>query len=91
MTDYVDIPRDFLKLHKYANLVAGVMFFNIIPFLITISLGIRFITVEHVPTCTAKQLSKIIRIILSLYAHGNMIVKSILMGMEFDKTIDEHM
>ena len=56
--DYVFIPKDFLKFHRYVTLVSDVIFVNNIPFLITVSLGIRFITAEHSPTSTAEQLSK---------------------------------
>jgi hypothetical protein len=56
--DYVVVPREFMKLHKYVTLVADVMFVNGIAFLVTISRGIKFVTTKHVPTRTAKQLSK---------------------------------
>ena len=59
----VAIPRDFLKLHKYINLVYDVMFVNKIPFMITMSLGIIFITVEHVTTRTTNQISKSLKIL----------------------------
>ena len=90
-TDYVDIPRDFLALHKYVNLVADVMFVNNIPFLITMSSGIKFVTVEHITIRTSKQLSKDPKIIMKFYARGSMIVKPILMNVELDSTKDELM
>jgi hypothetical protein len=40
--DYVQIPRDFVKMHKYVTLAADVMFVNGLPFLITLSRGISF-------------------------------------------------
>ena len=55
------------------------------------SRGIRLITIEHVPTRTDKQRSESIKIFISLYSRGHMVVKNILMDMEFDKTIDELM
>ena len=90
-TDYVQIPRDFIKLHKYVALVADVMFVNNIPFLITMSRKIKFITVEHIPTRTAKQLSKGLKRVMRLYSRAGMIVQTILMDMEFDKTADHLM
>ncbi len=33
--EYVQIPRDFVQLHKYVTLVAEVMFVNGLPFLVT--------------------------------------------------------
>ena len=35
--EYVQIPRDFVELHKYVTLVADVMFVNGLPFLVTSS------------------------------------------------------
>ena len=67
------------------------MFVNNILFLINMSCSIRFVVVEHVPTCTDKQRSESIKIFISLYSRGHMVVKNILMDMEFDKTIDELM
>ena len=49
------------------------------------SRGMIFITVEHIPTLTAKKLSKILKIIMHLYSCENMILKNILMDMEFEK------
>ena len=63
------------------TLVDGVMFSNNTPFLITTSRGIKLIAVEHIPTCTAKNLDKSIKTIMCLYLCGNMIVQTILMDM----------
>ena len=55
---YISVPKYFLKLHKFVTLVADVMFVNGATFLITMSRGIKFVTVEHIPARTDKQLSK---------------------------------
>ena len=89
ITDYVAIPRDFLKLHTHVTLVADVMFVNNIPFLVTLSRGIKFVTAEHVRSRTAKQLAKSIKRVMQLYGRAGMIVQTVLMDMEFDKTVDE--
>ena len=39
--EYIEIPRDFMKLHMYVTLGADVMFVNNIPFLTTFSRGIK--------------------------------------------------
>ena len=84
---YFSIPREVLKLHKYVTVVYDVTFVNNILFLITMYWGIRFITVEHVPTCTANQLSKSLRRILCSYSCGSMVVQNILMDIEFEKPL----
>ena len=91
VTDVVAIPRDFMKLHKFVTLVADVMFVNSVPFLVTSSRGIKFVTAEHLQSRTAKQLSKSLKRIMCLYSRGGMIVQTILMDMEFDKTKSELM
>ena len=73
---YVTIPREFLKLHKYVNLVADVMLVNNIPFLVSMYFSIRSINVGHVPTRAANNLSKSLKIIMYFYSRGSMIVKT---------------
>ena len=57
--EYIGIPKDFYELHKFVTLTAEVMFVNGIAFLTTLSQDIRLFTCEHVPSRTAKQLSKL--------------------------------
>ena len=56
--DYVAVPKDLLKLHKFVALVEDVMFVDGAPFLIYMLCGINFLTFEHIPTHASKQLSK---------------------------------
>ena len=56
-TDCVAIPQDFFTVHKFVTLVAHVMFMNQVSFLITLSSKISFVTVQHVNSRLAKQLS----------------------------------
>ena len=56
--DYVDVTNDFIRLHKFVTLVEDVMFVSCTTFLITMSHGIKFVTVEQILTHTAKQLAK---------------------------------
>ena len=43
------------------------MFLNGDPFLITISHGINFVTVKHIPTCTDKKFSKSFKQVIKIY------------------------
>ena len=56
--DYVALYKEFLISQKFVTLMADVMFVNGAPILIIISCGIKFVTVEHILTHTAKQLIK---------------------------------
>ena len=52
--NYSDTPKSFLKLHKFLSLVADMMILNVTPILITMSRGIKCLTVKHIPTRTTK-------------------------------------
>ena len=79
-TYYIAITRDCLALHRFVSLVTDVMFFNNIPFLITISRGIKFVIVEYLSSRTAKELSKNLKRVMKLYGRGSMIVQTIFHG-----------
>ena len=61
------------------------MFVNGVAFLITLSRQIRLVTIEHVPSLTALQLSNSLTKVKRLYGRGGFTVKIILMDMEFTK------
>ncbi len=65
--DYVEIPRDFVDMHKYVTLVADVMFVNGLPFLVTLSRGISLVTVEYLPSRTAKRLALTLERVIKVY------------------------
>ena len=46
------------------SLVVDLMFLNNIPFLITMSSGIKLVTVEYISSRTAKYLSKKLKIVI---------------------------
>ena len=55
--DYIQIPRDFIQMHKFITLTANVMFVNDLTFVITFGQGIGLITLEFTPKRTARQLA----------------------------------
>ena len=60
--EYIGIPRDFYELYKSVTLTADAMFVNVIAFfMITLSRDIRLFTCEYVPSCTANQLSRLLK------------------------------
>ena len=65
------------------------MFVSGIPFLVTLSRGIRLCTAEYMPTRTADQLGGGLKKVLNLYRRGGFIVRVILMDMEFESLTDE--
>ncbi len=49
VTDYVEIPKQYLSIHGHVTLVADVMFVNSISFLVWASCSINLKTIEHKP------------------------------------------
>lgn len=85
----VEIPRDFMNLHKNITLTADVFFVNGIPFLLTLSRQVRFITVQHVPHRSAGELANSIKLTLQKYGAAGFLVPIVLMDGEFDKVCDK--
>ncbi len=86
--DYVEIPRDLVDMHKYVTLVADVMFVNGLPFLVTSSRGISLVTIEYLPSRTAKLLALTLERVIKVYTRGGFVVQTMMMDMEFEKLVD---
>ena len=84
ITDRIRIPRDFQHFQKSVTFVADVFFVSAIPFLIALSWKIKFVTVEHIRTQTATQLSNSLAKVCRLYGRASYNVKVILLDMEFE-------
>ena len=66
--EYLDIPRDYYRLHHFVTLTADIMFVNGLPFLTIMSRDVRFGTAGHVPSRTARQLVKSLMEVVKVYA-----------------------
>ena len=88
----MQIPRDFVQLHKYLTLVADVMFVNGLSFLVTSLQGLSLVTIEHLPLRTAKRLVHTFERVFRMYATARFVIQTALMDMEFEKlrTIMSH-
>ena len=84
ITKRIQIPRDFQCFQKSVTLVADVFFVFEIPFLITLSRKIKFVTMEHIGTQTATQLSNSLAKVWCIYGRVSYNVKYILLDMEFE-------
>jgi hypothetical protein len=92
ITELIDIPDDYHRLHHFVILTADVMFANGLPFLVTLSCDIQMHTAEYLPSRTAKVLGNSINKIKNLYLRGGFMVNLLLTVQEFDKVepdIDE--
>ena len=86
--EYVNIPRELYEQLKEVTLCADVMFVNGLPFFVTLSRHIKLVTIEFLPSRTAKQLCKSLTKVLWIYHRGGFVVRACLMDMEFDKLVD---
>ena len=86
--DYVKILRDLVDMHKYVTLVADVMFVNGLLFLVTSSRGISLVTIEYLPSQTAKHLALTLERVIKFYTRGGFVVRTMMMDMEFEKLVD---
>jgi hypothetical protein len=83
--DYVKIPRDFVEMHEYVTIGVDVMFVNGLPFLVTSLRGISLITIEFLPSRTAKYLASSVVRVVRIYGRAGFIVQSSMIDMEFKK------
>ena len=83
-----EIPRDFYRLNKFVTLTADVMFVYGLPFLVTYSRSITYITPEFIPTRTAGQLANSLMKVVYGYARGGFVVNLMLVDQEFGKIKD---
>jgi hypothetical protein len=89
VTDYVEIPKQFLSIHEHVTLVADVMFVNSIPFLVSASCSINLITIEHAPPSRpVSSLGALLLCIVRVYAKAGFTVSTIIMDYEFEKVRD---
>jgi hypothetical protein len=87
--EYMQIPQDFVELHKFVMLVADVMFVNGLPFLVTSLQGISLVTIEYLKLRTAKRLIDTLERVIRIYRKAGFVVQTALMDMEFKKLRDK--
>lgn len=82
--NYVRIPRELILMNKYVTLVADVMFVCGLPFLISLSRRLRFVTLEFMPRRTAGELCNGLKNILKFYKRAGFVVQTCIMDNEFE-------
>ena len=71
-------------MHKRVTITANVMFVSGVPFLVTLSIKIKFRTTQFLTKRTVRKLSDSLTKVIMLYARGGFIVNLALMDKEFD-------
>ena len=82
---YVQIPASLIEQNRNVTLAADVMFVLGLPFFITLSRGLTFVTVQYVPRRTAPELSNAIKQVITVYKRASFNPRLALMDGEFEK------
>ena len=83
--EYVAVPKELGSRHKFISIEADVFFVDGIAFLLTVTIQLNFVTVEHTPVRTAKSLVKHIKRVLQVYDISGFTVRYIMMEGKFEK------
>ena len=65
------------------------MFENRTTLLITLSINLKFITIEYIPSWTIYQISKSLNKVIKVYGRGGFVIRVIMKDTEFKKVIDK--
>ena len=83
--DNVDpVPEHILHHHQTITLCVDIMFVNQVPFMISISRNIKFITVEPIANRQSNTLKKALSSILQLYEHRGFKIGTVMTDNEFE-------
>jgi hypothetical protein len=84
------VPFEVMRLHGDITLTIDIMFVNKIPFFITKSHDIHFVTVKALPTCQIVTVNKVLQNVIALYKSRGFFIESILAGHEFEALCPWH-
>lgn len=83
----MQIPRDLIDLNRFVMLVADVMFVCGLPFLITLSRQVHFVTVQYMPSRSAREIKSGLMEVVKLYKRAGFIIQAALMDNEFEPLV----
>jgi hypothetical protein len=86
--EFVTIPQELYERVRDVVLAADVMFVNGLPFFVSLSRGIKLLTIEFTPSRTIEQLSSKLKKVIYVYRRAGFRVRCVLMDMEFEKLVD---
>ena len=84
VSDYIEIPRELIKAHKGVILCADIMFINEVPFLVTMSKNIQFITSRYLPNKKKESLLEAFDATFIKYNKAGFVIKELHADPEFE-------
>ena len=82
-TNYIEIPDNIFKKYKNVVLCCDTMYIQQIPFFVTVSRHIRFITISELPNKKKETYLQILLLIKNLYESKGFKINTCLMDMEY--------
>ena len=65
--NYVEIPKEILKMNNNLEVSVDLMDFNKMPFLVSVSKQLKFSTIEYIPNRSYKELAISVNKMLDIY------------------------
>ena len=84
ISNYVNIPKEILQLHKMVLVAADTMFVNRVTFLVSIPRHVKFTKVQYIGKSTMVHISKSLENINGVYYRRGMYVETFYMDREFE-------
>ncbi|MGL5935222.1 MAG: hypothetical protein ACRCZI_06320, partial [Cetobacterium sp.] len=84
VTDLVDVPREFIKLHRDLPLCFDIFFVNKVPMLITLGLKIYYTTITHLKNRQVKTIYAALKQVYVFYYRCGYRIVEFRMDREFD-------
>ena len=78
------MPSELLKRHPGVTITMDILFINNMPFLLSMSHGLKFMMVESLPNRQVKTIKEKVRTICTLYQGCGFVVHSIYADLEFE-------
>ena len=83
-TDLIKIPRTLLRNHRKLTVEADLMFINTLPFFVTISRGLAFITVQKITSRKQLHLEQALQKVNSIYRSKRLTINHLPVDREFE-------
>ena len=84
ITDLVEVPKEIRDANQNVELSIDVFFINQIPFLISVSDTLKFVTTSYIPNRTTDVMVKTITILSNIYTRSGFTIKTIKFDEEFE-------
>ena len=89
--DVVEVPQDLIEAHKYVTLCVDIMFVQGLAFLVTISIDLKFRTVEYLPSRTSRDIYAALDNVFRKYNKGGFEIRIVRTDPEFTSIEEEVM